>query len=191
VALSIRSDATSILAGKLNNFVSLAESLGRARFLVYKSEVPAPGEGDWAAEAEWAEMDAIAESFRCEIKQSDGQFSLMFYMYERDPGGFLEIVDAGMPAPLVGGDNGTAHRPDGSTYKSLAPLSAYGKPLDGSDGRPDFSKEGTGVINEIKTMLKSLFHDFFMEKLEETKVEIKKLAKQELQSRIHNAIGGS
>ena len=196
MALNIKNDATMVIYKKLEDFIPLAENLGRSRFLVYESEVHASGEDSLAHEKEDAEMEAIAEAFRCEIKQSGGQFSLFFYMQERNPGGFLEIVDAGMPPPLVGGEDGTAHNPDGSTYQSKAPLAAYGLPLDGSTsfGRtvlPDYSKAGTGVINEIKTMLQSLFHDFFIEAVGEAKQEIMELAKQEVLERLHNSLGGS
>lgn len=190
MALNIKSEVTAIVYDKLKGFIPFAESLGRSRFLVYESEVHAPDESELAREKEDTEMEAIAESFRCDIKQAGEHFSLFFYMEERNPGGFLEIVDAGMPPPLVGGDNGIAHEPDGSTYKSKAPIAQWGQPLDGN-GKPDYSKEGTGVIKEIKTMLKSLFHDYFNDAVKEARTEILTLAKQEVQSRIHNALGGS
>lgn len=195
LSTTLKSDILAILQTRLNDFIPFAESFGRSRFLVYKSEVHASGEDGAAHEREDAEMEAIANAFRCEIKNDNGRFSLFFYMAERNPGGFLEVVDAGMPAPPVGGDGGIAHNPDGSTYQSKAPVAAYGLPLDGSTtfGRtvlPDYSKEGTGVINEIKTMLKILFHDYFIEAFSDAKSEITTVAKEYVQERIHAAIGG-
>ena len=184
----IREKTMSLIEERLSSFIPFAEQFGKSRFLVYKSEVHASGEKEEAWEAEDVEMEAIADSFRCEIRRNGNTFSLFYFMDERNPGGFLEIVDSGMPPPLVGGDNGTAHNPDGSTYKSNAPLYAYGLPLDGSDGRPDYSKEGTGVIHEIKTMLKDLFSDYFHDAIADSKKEIMETVKKNVQERIHKAI---
>lgn len=189
----VKDQILSAINERLSEFIPLAEQLGRSRFLVYESEVHAPGETEAAYEREDTEMEAIAESFRCEIKQSDNQFSLMFYMQERDPGGFLEIVDSGMPPPLVGGDNGAAHNPNGTIYPSDAPKAAYGLPLDGMTrfGKtilPDYSKEATGVIHEIKTMLKDLFHGYFQDAITEAKNEILQAVKEDVKSKIHETL---
>lgn len=193
--MTVKNDIISIVASRLNEFIPFAENVGRSRFLIYKSEVHASGEDELAKEKEDAEMEAIAEAFRCEIKNEGNQFSLYFYMEEHNDGGFLQVVDAGMPPPLVGGDGGTAHNPDGSTYQSSAPLSAYGLPLDGSTtfGRttlPDYSKEGTGVINEIRMMLQTLFRSFFIEAIEAARQSIVDTLKAQVTAELITAIGG-
>lgn len=193
--MTVKNDIVAIVSSRLNEFIPFAENVGRSRFLIYKSEVHASGEDGLAHEKEDAEMEAIAEAFRCEIKNEGNQFSLYFYMEEHNNGGFLQIVDAGMPPPLVGGDGGTAHNPDGSTYQSSAPLAAYGLPLDGSTtfGRttlPDYSKVGTGVINEIRTMLQTLFRSFFVETIENAKQLITDAVKVQVVTELKAAVGG-
>ena len=73
-------DFVNLIAGNLQAFVPFAENLGKTRFLVYESEIGAPDEKAGAIAMEQMEMEAIADAFRCEIVQSDNQFSLNFYM---------------------------------------------------------------------------------------------------------------
>lgn len=165
-------DYLRIIASKLNGFETFAENFGRARFLVYESEIQAPDEDGEAFAEETAEMEAIAAAFRCEIKQSGNRFGLYFYMDERNPGNFLEIVDSGMPPPLAGGDHGYSHKPDGSVYPSPTPMERWDEPVEG------YAKPATGVINEIQTMLTELFRQRIQEAVEESKQEILGLVKQ-------------
>ena len=160
-----------IIASKIESFKELAENFGKSRFLVYKSEMHAPDESGEAHRKEDEEMEAIADSFRCEIKQDGGQFSLFFYMDERNPGGFLEIVDAGMPPPLAGGDNGTSRNPDGSTYPTPTPINRWNEPV------PGYAKPATGVINEIHIMLSDLFRIALSEAIESSKEQISQIIK--------------
>lgn len=177
-------DFVALIAKHVDGFKEFAENFGRSRFLVYESEITAPDETDRAHEEEVAEMEAIAAAFRCEIKQEGNQFELYFYMDDRNPGGFLEIVDAGMPAPLAGGDEGTSHKPDGSTYNSPTPYQNWHDPV------PGYAKPATGVINEIRTMLATLFRQHMKEAIDASKKEILDLVKQYTSERIQNAVKG-
>lgn len=182
--MTVKNDVLSIISLRLNEFIPLAENLGRSRFLLYKSDVHAPDESDIAYSKEDAEMDAIAESFRCEIVQNGNSFSLFFYMNERDNGGFLEIVDAGMPAPYAGGNNGISTNPDGSTYTTPTPKRFWDTTIEG------YAKPATGVINEIRTMLQTLFHSFFVETIEMAKTSIMNTVKTKVAAELKASIGG-
>ena len=179
---NLKNEAIALVAKKLSSFTEFAENFGKSRFLVYTSEIQAPDEKADARDKEVAEMEAIAEALKCEIKQDGGQFSLYFHFDERNPGGFLEIVDAGMPPPLAGGDNGTSHNPDGSTYNSPTPSAMWNQPV------PGYAKPATGVINEIRTMLRTLFETAFREAVDEAKPEILKLAKQQVGEQIKSVL---
>lgn len=177
-------DFVSLIAAELQNFIPFAENLGKTRFLVYESAIAAPAE-DGAAEAmEQAEMEAIADAFRCEILQSDNSFMLNFYMDERNPGGFLEIVDAGMGAPLAGGNSGTSTTPSGSTYPSPTPQYLWDEPV------PGYAKPATGVIEEIRTMLRTIFTEFLQEVVAAAKAQFMEMLKQYVAEKIGAAVGG-
>ena len=105
-------------------------------------------------------------------------------MDDRNPGGFLEIVDAGIPAPLAGGEKGTSHNPDGSTYNSPTPYQLWDEPV------PEYAKPATGVINEIRTMLATLFRQHMKEAIDASKKEILDLVKQYTSERIQNVVKG-
>lgn len=169
---------------RLEPFKNFAENFGKSRFLIYETEVHAPAEKKKAIDEEDSEMEAIAKAFRCEIVSNGNQITLFFYMDERNPGGFLEIVDEGMPPPLAGGDKGTSHAPDGSTYASPTPQKDWDKPVAG------YAKPATGVINEIKTMLASLFRNEAKIALSSAKHEIASLVKQQVSNHLKHALAG-
>lgn len=173
-----------LISAKLQSFKPFAEAFGKSRFLVYESEIQAPDEKADAAAAEAAEMEAIANAFKCDIVLNNNTFTLFFFMDERNPGHFLEIVDAGMPPPLAGGDEGTAHNPDGSTYQSSVPYQLWGQPV------PGYAKPATGVINEIRTMLADLFRTEMQEVISSSKSEFMKLTKEEVANRLKGVMGG-
>ena len=179
-----KQDLITIIQSKLSGFEQFAENFGKQRFLVYKSEIQAPGETVSALEKEEAEMEAIADAFKCQITQENGKFTLHFYFDEHNPGGFLEIVDAGMPAPLAGGDHGTSHNPDGSTYGSPTSQSRWNDPV------PDYAKPATGVISEIKMMLADLFRAEMNEAIEAGKKEMLQVVKDYTAERIRAVTGG-
>ncbi len=179
-----QADFIKIIASKISGFKEFAEAFGKERFLVYKSEVHASEEKGTAWDKEDAEMEAIADAFEAEITESDGQFSLFFHFDRRNPGGFLEIVDAGMPASLAGGDEGTSHNPDGTTYETPTPKPFWHDPV------PGYAKPATGVINEIRTMLADLFRTEMNEAIESSKKEILQLVKEYTAERIKAATGG-
>lgn len=174
----------SIIKSKMSGFEQFAESFGKQRFLVYKSEVHAPAEKAMAHIKEDTEMEAIADAFKCEIVQTDGTFTLFFYFDERNPGNFLEIVDAGMPPPLAGGHRGISKNPDGSTYKTPTPIERW------LDEVPGYAKPATGVINEIRMMLSDLFRSEMNEAIESAKQDILQLVKDYTAERMRAAIGG-
>lgn len=184
MAAPTQEDFVNLISGKIQDFIPFAENLARARFLIYESEIAAPDEKGDAYEREVAEMRAIAEAFRAEIQQSDNSFALNFYMDERNPGGFLEIVDAGMPAPLAGGDEGVSRNPDGSTYLSPTPQWLWDTPV------PGYAKPATGVINEIRTILRDMFRQYVNEAIEIAKKEFMVLLKTYVSEIISAATGG-
>lgn len=167
-------EVVGMICSRLESFLPLAESLGKSRFLVYKSEY---GVNDKEAST----MDAIADSFRAELAVDGQSVTLKFHMDENDPGGYLEIVDAGMPTPLLGGDRGTAHNPDSSTYKSQVPIGLWGLPADDPE---DLAKPASGVVNEIKMMLAGLFRQYFQEAVADAKKDILQRMKEETKERI-------
>ena len=177
-------DYIAIIKSKLSGFEQFAENFGKERFLVYKSEIQAPDESGDAFEKEVEEMEAISDAFKCEVRVEENTFTLFFYFDERNPGGFLEIVDAGMPAPLAGGDQGTSHNPDGSTYQSKTPIQLWDKPV------PGYAKPATGVINEIRIMLSDLFKTEMHEAIASGKQEILNLVKNYTAERIRTVTGG-
>ena len=177
-------DYISIIKSKISGFEQFAENFGKERFLVYVSEIQAPAEEPEAFEKEKDEMEAIADAFKCEIQIDENTFTLFFRFDERNPGNFLEIVDAGMPAPLAGGDHGTSHNPDGSTYASPTPIQHWDDPVEG------YAKPATGVINEIRTMLADLFRTELNEAISAGKQEILNLVKEYTAERIRNVAGG-
>ena len=177
-------DYFSAIVSKLSGFNQLAEEFGRSRFLVYKSEIQAPDEKPSSFKKEVQEMEDIADAFRCEIQQDGGKFTLFFHFDERNPGGFLEIVDAGMPPPLAGGDNGISHNPDGSTYRSPTPEDEWDKPV------PGYAKPPTGVINEIRIMLADLFRAELNEAINAARLEMLEPVKQYVAERIRTVTGG-
>lgn len=175
-----KNQIVSLVGSKLNDFIITAVNFGKSRFMVYQSEY---GKN----EKEVAAMQDIAEGFRCEIHQEGNSFTLMFYFDENDPGGYLHIIDAGMPTPLLGGDRGTAHNPDGTTYLSKVDINLWGQPAN----RPeDLAKPASGVINEIKVMLADLFNQYFQDVLAQSEDQIMKLVKQEAQERLSSVLGG-
>lgn len=177
-------DFMAIIMSKLSGFEQFAENFGKQRFLVYKSEIQAPDENGEARDKEISEMEAIADEFKCEVIQEGGKLTLRFYFDKHNPGGFLEIVDGGMPAPLAGGDHGTSHNPDGSTYPSPTPYQRWDDPV------PGYAKPATGVINEIKTMLADLFKSEVSDAIDSGKKEILQLVKNYTAERIRSVIGG-
>lgn len=177
-------DYISIIKSKISGFEQFAENFGKERFLVYVSEIQAPDEEELAFQKEKEEMEAIADAFKCEIKVEGNKFTLFFYFDERNPGNFLEIVDAGMPAPLAGGDNGISHNPDGSTYRTPTPMELWDEPV------PGYAKPATGVINEIRTMLSDLFRTELKEAIAAGKQEILNLVKRYTAEKIRNVTGG-
>ena len=174
----IQEKFVQLATSKLDSFKSFAEDFGKSRFLVYETEIQAPAEKADAYKKEVAEMEAIADAFRCEIKVEDNALTLFFYMDDRNPGHFLEIVDAGMPAPLAGGDHGISHNPDGSTYPSPTPYRDWDKPV------PGYAKPATGVINEIRTMLADLFKQEANEAIKAAKAEIGPIIKQHVSDKL-------
>ena len=179
-----QSDYIAIIKSKIAGFEQFAENFGKERFLVYKSEIKAPAEDADAFSRESEEMEAISDAFKCEIINEDRTFTLHFYFDERNPGNFLEIVDAGMPAPLAGGDHGISHNPDGSTYPSPTPIQSWDKPV------PGYAKPATGVINEIRIMLADLFRSELKEAIESGKQEMLQLVKDYTSERIRAVTGG-
>ncbi len=179
-----KQDFIAIIQSKISGFEQFAENFGKQRFLVYKSEIQAPGEKNLALIKEEQEMEAIADAFKCQISQEDGKFTLHFYFDEHNPGGFLEIVDAGMPAPLAGGDHGTSHNPDGSTYESPTPYQRWNEPV------PDYAKPATGVISEIRMMLADLFRSEVNDAIAAGKKEMLQLVKNYTSERIRAVTGG-
>ncbi len=179
-----QSDYIAIIKSKISGFEQLAENFGKERFMVYASEIQAPDEDANAFEKERAEMEAIADAFKCEIQVNENTFTLFFHFDERNPGNFLEIVDAGMPAPLAGGDHGVSHNPDGSTYASPTPIQQWDEPV------PGYAKPETGVINEIRTMLSDLFRAELGEAIATGKQEMLQLVKDYTAERIRNVTGG-
>lgn len=175
-----KTQIVSLVGDRLEDFKITAENFGKSRFMVYQSEY---GKNEKEVDA----MQAIAEGFRCEIQRVDNSFTLMFYFDENDPGGYLHIIDAGMPTPLLGGDRGTAHNPDGTTYLSKVDINLWGQPAN----RPeDLAKPASGVINEIKVMLADLFNQYFQDVLDLARNEIMQLVKQEAQERLSSVLGG-
>lgn len=172
-----------LVTTKLEAFKTFAEDFGKSRFLVYETEIQAPAEKADAYEREKAEMEAIADAFRCEIHIENNAFTLYFYMDDRNPGHFLEIVDAGMPAPLAGGDEGISQNPDGSTYNSPTPYKHWHDPV------PGYAKPATGVINEIRTMLADLFKQEAEEAFRSAKAEIGPTVKQYVSEQLRAAGG--
>lgn len=179
-----RQDYLNVIKSKLSGFEQFAENFGKERFLVYESEIQAPDEKYNARQKEEKEMEAIADAFKCEIVLQDDVFTLLFHFDERNPGHFLEIVDAGMPAPLAGGDKGTSHNPDGSTYPSPTPEERW------NDLVPGYAKPATGVIKEIRTMLSDLFRIEMNEAISSAKQDILQLVKNYTSERIRAATGG-
>ena len=177
-------DYITAIVSKLSGFEQFAESFGKERFLVYKSEIQAPEEKADARIREEAEMEAIADAFKCEIIQEESRLTLFFYFNERNPGHFLEIVDAGMEPPLAGGDHGISHNPDGSTYRTPTPKSRWETPV------PGYAKPATGVINEIRIMLSDLFRAAVNEAIVSAKQNMLQSVKNYVSERIHNVTGG-
>jgi hypothetical protein len=184
MSMPTRQEYLNVISSKLSGFEQFAEEFGKTRFLVYESEIQAPDEKFDAMIREQAEMEAIADAFKCEIVQEDETFTLYFYFDERNPGGFLEIVDAGMPAPSAGGDNGLSHNPDGSTYRTPTPQERWDEPV------PGYAKPATGVIKEIRTMLADLFRNEMHVAIESAKQDILSLVKRYTAEKISEVTGG-
>lgn len=171
-------DFLNIIKGKISGLEQLAEQIGKSRFAVYKTETYAGNE------KEAAEFDAIMDAFKCEIKQDGNSFSLYFYVDEHNPGGYLEIIDSGMDAPLAGGKGGISTNPDGSTYDSPTPRYRWDEPI------PEYAKPASGVIEEIYTIVRSLFHTEFRQAVDDSKKEIMAMVKDYVAERIRAAASG-
>ena len=176
-------DFINIIAGKISGFEEFAKNFGQQRFLVYKSAIHAPDEGADAIAKEDAEMEKIASAFRCEVQQEGGKFTLFFY-FDESGSPFIPVVDAGMPAPLAGGNHGISTNPDGSTYASPTPVNRWYEPV------PGYAKPATGVFNEIKIMLADLFRNEMEEVIAESKQEMLALVKAYVAGRIGAVAGG-
>lgn len=164
-------DVASIISEKVMAFQDIAVQFGKSRFLVCMDEY-----GKNSKEAETVER--ISNSFRCEVVQDGQAFLLYFHMDEDDPGGYLEIIDGGMPAPLAGGHHGTSHNPDGTTYASPTPVSKWNEPIE------EYAKPASGIIYEIKTMLADLFKDAVKAAISESKSEILNIVKAQVKERL-------
>ena len=171
-------DFLNIIKGKISGLEQFAEQIGKSRFAVYRTETYAGNE------KEEAEFDAIMNAFKCKIQQNGNSFSLFFYMDEHNPGGYLEIIDAGMEAPLAGGKGGISTNPDGSTYDTPTPRYRWDEPV------PEYAKPGSGVIGEVYTIVRDLFQTEFRQAVADSKQEIMALVKDYVAERIHAAAAG-
>ena len=171
-------DFLNIIKSKITGLEQLAEQIGKSRFAVYKTEKYAGNE------KEIEEFDAIMDAFRCKIEQNGNSFSLFFYVDEHNPGGYLEIIDEGMDAPLAGGKGGISTNPDGSTYDTPTPRHLWDVPV------YKYAKPGTGVIEEIYTIVRSLFQTEFRQAVSDSKQEIMAIVKNHVAERIQAAAAG-
>lgn len=168
-----------LIEARLQDFIPFAESFGKTRFLVYRDSIYGTNE------KELQTIDRISDSFRCEIIRNSQSFSLMFYMDEDDPGGYLTIMDQGMPTAMLGGDGGIARNPDGSTYRSKVPAKFWGQPAVNPE---DTAKPASGLIHEIKTMLADLFRSHLSEAIASVKTDIANMMKQQIVQEIQSAM---
>jgi len=73
-----------------------------------------------------AEFLSEMSAFQCTVK---GEGKSIHFSLEAN-GGYLLGVLHNPPVPLAGGDGGTAHNADGSTYQSAVDPKFYGNPLE-------------------------------------------------------------
>lgn len=149
-------DIVSIIMPKISGWQMTAINFAKSRFLVAASEY---GMND----KESAELMNIADGITIEIFQ-EGNSVGMNINYGQSP--YLDIIQNGMPAPLTGGDGGTAHNPDGSTYQSNVPVILQGQPIE------SFAKQGEDVMGEIGTMISDLFRQEIIACVDESHAEL-------------------
>lgn len=159
----------SIISEEVVSFELMATAFAKQRFLALSAEFN-------ENEKEAAEIEKIADQIKCTITYSDNLFDLEIFF--DDNSNYFEIINEGMPAPVAGGDNGIAHNPDGSTYKSNVPEQLWGNVLD------EYAENGIDIMGETKTMLKDLFYDRIMDAINNEKGKIAEAYKTQLISEL-------
>lgn len=163
------------ISSKAQSFQPLAESFAKSRFLLATIEY---GQN----EEETAALEKIAAGIKVAITQTSEGVSLNVDFDDNDAGNYLEIVQDGMPAPVTGGAGGFVHNPDGSVTTSNVPPALWGNLI------PEFSKSGSETLEEVKTMLTSLFVDEIERLIQDSTSEIENMAKSYIEASIKHVL---
>lgn len=167
----IQNSVMLLQSERVKSFELTADAFARSRFMLRSSEY-----GD--NEEEIAVLQNIAENIKCTVETSDGGVSLNIDFDNGDRGNYLEVVENGMPAPQTGGDNGVVTNPDGSTRLSEVPQQLWGNPIE------EYSEQGSEILQEIKTMLTSLFKTYVEDVISDCRSEITKIAKEYVENEL-------
>ena len=97
---------------------------------------------------------------------------------------FINQLANGPIVPVAGGDNGTAHNPDGTTYQSKVPEKFYGNPLE------SLALPRAEFMNEIEHTGELLAVDAYDNSAQVSSGEIEQLIAPRCEEEIARAFGG-
>lgn len=167
----LQNNVMALQMDRVKNFEFAAEAFARSRFMLRTSEY-----GD--NEEEVSALQDIAENIKCTVETSGDGVSLNIDFDSGDKGDYLEIIENGMPAPQTGGKGGVVTNPDGSTRLSEVPQQLWGNPIE------EYSEQGSEILQEIKTMLTSLFKTYVEDVISDCRSEITKIAKEYVENEL-------
>lgn len=113
-----------------------------------------------------AEVTSEAEGLQWSVSAQNN--SVIFEITEANIP-FINQLANGPSIPVAGGDNGTAHNPDGSTYQSNVPKVFYGNPLE------SLALPKADLMNEIQYTGKLFASDACNSSAQASNGEIKQL----------------
>lgn len=130
-------------------------------------------------EDEYAATMAVIDSVRAHISANGASISLSFDYGESL---WMDVIESGQPAPVLGGDNGIVTYPDGHQEPSRVPPQFWGKPF------PEGAEPPSYIIDNIKTISSSMFYDDIQEQINNETV--REIAKEYVAEQLQNALRG-
>lgn len=162
-----------LISSEAHKYQQMAENFAKSRFLLASIEY---GQNEDEAQA----LEKIADGIKCTISSVSTGLTLDIDFDNNDAGHYLDVIQGGMGAPVTGGEGGFVHNPDGSTETSKVPPELWGNPI------PEFAKQGSDVLGEVRMMLQQLFADEVRNIVQEQKPQIATLVKNYLVAELNS-----
>ena len=136
-------------------------------------------------DAEKAEVEKIRDKGMSYDVKSEGS-TISISENEQEVSPFMSVLENGMDAPLAGGDNGTSHNPDGSTYPSPTPKGLWNIPVEA------YAKEPHPVTQDAHAIIEDTAPEQMQGIMarESTKTRFGEIAKPALIDYLSSSLGG-